>query len=535
MLKSYQIKITTMWCKVNELSEKGLKNWQISLLLGIHRQTVRKYRGMSREEFEHLLKKPYHNRTKKLGSYVDFVSGLLSVHPYLTSPQILDRLKETYGDELPYVSDKTVYNFVEAIRKSHSLPKEKEAIRQMSKLPDPAYGKEAQVDWGEKKMMTSGGHWKKVYFFVMVMSRSRQKFVHFQEIPFTALTTVYAHHLAFEFFGGVPERLVYDQDVKLIVSENLGDFILTKEMESFRKTAGFTPVFCRPSDPQSKGKVENAVGYVKNNFIKGRLFTTIDSLNVQALEWLERTGNGHVHATTRLVPALEFEKERPHLLPYNGRVERPVSQGRPYTVRRDNTISYHSCFYQLPKGSYAGDGTRVRLVESSDNEIEIYSIPDGEFIIRYTVSAVKGKYVEKSDVRMVDRRDVSDVEKNLTGRYLSDKAMSGKLGVYLDSLREERPRYYNASVRILDGLFEQLPVHIASMLLDTLIGTGTTNAYDAVEIADSLLVRNNLAPLKKAPSRYGRRGRREAPAANLEPQRNDITSYETIINEISKN
>ena len=113
--------------------------------------------------------------------------------------------------------------------------------------------------------------------------------------------------------------------------------------------------------------------------------------------------------------------------------------------------------------------------------------------------------------------------------------MSGKLGVYLDSLREERPRYYNASVRILDGLFEQLPVHIASMLLDTLIGTGTTNAYDAVEIADSLLVRNNLAPLKKAPSRYGRRGRREAPAANLEPQRNDITSYETIINEISKN
>lgn len=465
---------------------------------------------------------------------MDYVSDLLKRHPYLTSPQVQDRLKETYGDSLPYVSDKTVYNFVEAIRKSLSLPKEKESIRQMTKLPDPAYGKEAQVDWGEKMMMTSRGHWKKVYFFVMVMSRSRQKFVYFQEIPFTSHTTAYAHHLAFKFFGGVPERIVYDQDVKLIVAENLGDCILTNEMESFRKTAGFTPVFCRPSDPQSKGKVENAVGYVKNNFIKGRQFTTTDALNVQALEWLERTGNGHVHATTRLVPALEFEKEQPHLLPYNVRMEKPASQGRPYTVRRDNTISYHSCFYQLPKGSYAGDGTRVRLVENAGNEIEIYSIPEGEFIIRYTVSAVKGKHVEKPEMKMLDKRDVSDVEKNLMDRYQSDKGMSGRLGAYLDSIREERPRYYNASVRILDGLFEQLPGHIASLLLDTLIETKTTNAYNAVEIANSLLVRNNLARLKKAPSRYGRRGRREAPTANLEPQRNDITSYEAIINELSK-
>ena len=535
MLKSYQIKITTMWCKVNELTEKGLKIWQISLLLGIHRQTVRKYRGMSREEFELLVKRPYHNRTKKLGAYVEFVSGLLSRQPYLTSPQVLDRLKESYGDELPYVSDKTVYNFVEATRKVLSLPKEKESIRQMTKLPDPAYGKEAQVDWGEKMMMTAHGHWKKVYFFVMVMSRSRQKFVYFQETPFTALTTVYAHHLSFEFFGGVPERLVYDQDVKLIVAENLGDCILTCEMEAFRKTAGFTPVFCRPGDPQSKGKVENAVGYVKNNFIKGRLFTTIDSLNTQALEWLERTGNGHAHSTTRLVPALEFEKERPHLLPYSGRVEKPVSQGRAYTVRRDNTVSYHSCFYQLPKGSYAGDGTRVRLVESAGNEIEIYSIPDNEFIIRYTVSAIKGKYVGKTDTKMLDRRDASKVEKELMDRYLSDKGVNDKLGAYLKSIREERPRYYNASVRILAGLFEQLPNYMASMLLDTLIGTKTTNAYDAVEIANSLLVRNNLAPLKKAPSRYGKRGRREAPAANLSPQRSDIASYETLIDELSKN
>ena len=210
MLKSYQIKITTMWCKIKELSEKGLRIWQISMILGLHRQTVCKYRDMSLEEFEALIKRPYHNRTKKLGAYAEFVSDLLVRHPYLTSPQILDRLKETYGEDLPHVSDKTVYNFVEALRQSLSLPKEKEVVRQMTKLPEPDYGKEAQVDWGEKSMMTPKGHWKKVYFFVMVMSRSRQKFICFQETPFTAVTTVYAHHLAFEYFGGVPERIIYD-------------------------------------------------------------------------------------------------------------------------------------------------------------------------------------------------------------------------------------------------------------------------------------------------------------------------------------
>lgn len=103
--------------------------------------------------------------------------------------------------------------------------------------------------------------------------------MYFRDIPFTAATIVYAHHLAFEYFGGMPKRIIYDQDTNLIVSENLGDYILTTEMEAFKKSAGFIPEFCRPADPQSKGKVENVVGYVKKNFIKGRRITTVDYLN----------------------------------------------------------------------------------------------------------------------------------------------------------------------------------------------------------------------------------------------------------------
>lgn len=525
-----------MWRKVNELNSKGLKKWQISLLLGIHRDTVRKYLRMSESDVIDWVNRPYHNRKKKLSDYSAFVEHALSEAPYLTSPQILDRLKENFED-LPEVSDKTVYNFVEAMRMSLQLPKEKEEIRQMVKLPDPEYGKEAQVDWGEKNMMTESGRFKKVYFFVMVMSRSRKKFVYFQDIPFTSRMTAYAHHLAFEYFGGMPERILYDQDAVLIVAENLGDYRLTEEMEAFRKSAGYEAVFCRPADPQSKGKVENAVKFVKNNFIKGRMFTTIDALNEQALQWLERTGNGHRHATTRLVPSEEFEKERVHLLPYHVRMECPGPEGRVYTVRRDNTVSYHGCFYQLPAGCYRGAGSQVRLVESSPTAIDIFSVADGTPIISYTVSMIKGKHVTKPDLNHADKTDPTPAEAAISlrmGRIAGAAEVSER---YLGMIREDRPRYYSASVRLLRDLYEQMPDSMVMPLLDTLIRNNVLNAYDANDIASSMLVRSGMPPLLKNPSRYGKRGKRpqSAMSANINPQKTDISGYDRLVATLSGN
>lgn len=40
MLKLYQVKITNMWYKINELSKKGLIIGQIASILGIHTDNV---------------------------------------------------------------------------------------------------------------------------------------------------------------------------------------------------------------------------------------------------------------------------------------------------------------------------------------------------------------------------------------------------------------------------------------------------------------------------------------------------------------
>ncbi len=86
------------------------------------------------------------------------------------------------------------------------------------------------------------------------MSRSKQKFVYFSCTPFTSALAVYAHELAFAYFGGKPRRIIYDQDKVLLVRENLGDLILTRTFRAFVNEQHFQPVFCRPADPKAREK-----------------------------------------------------------------------------------------------------------------------------------------------------------------------------------------------------------------------------------------------------------------------------------------
>lgn len=135
--------------------------------------------------------------------------------------------------------------------------------RQMCRIPDCEYGEKAQVDFGEKIMRNPEGRAVKVYFFSMVFMRSRYKFIYFQNIPFTAKTTAYAHHLAFNYFGGMPQIVVYDQDKKMLFKENYGDYIMTEDFAKYVAEAGFEPIFCMLNE----NKVEEEkflVGYFAN-------------------------------------------------------------------------------------------------------------------------------------------------------------------------------------------------------------------------------------------------------------------------------
>ena len=467
-----------MWYKVKELKSKGLNKSQISLELGIYRSTVRKYLNMSEDEF-HAWLQSTRNLPKKLRAYYDYVKEILKSRPYLSASQIEDQLKEHFVD-LPKVHSKTVYNFVQTIRKTHGIKKHKShPVREYEKLPELDYGRQAQADFGQYWMQTENGGRKKVYFFVMVLSRSRQKYTYFQVAPFTTLSTIVAHEKAFEYFGGQTREIVYDQDRVLLSEENLGDIIATQEFVKYFKDRDFAPVFCRKSDPESKGKVENVVGFIKKNFLSGRVFKGEDNLNDSALGWLKRTGNGKEHAGIKKIPHQEWEIERGHLLPF-----KPYSNNlaqeeqKKYKVRKDNTISYKSNFYSLPLGTYQGSESWV-LLKQENEELKIYTTQQ-DLLTTHTISHQRGVTVHNTD----HRRDKSQSISKLKASILQKFADKEKVEFYIDQIHKDKPRYIRDNLLVIEKHLPELEQEYILKAIGFCLENNVYNSNRLIEVAN---------------------------------------------------
>ena len=120
-----------LWDKVKTLLSEKLTVAQVSRILGIDRKTVRRYRDMSQEQISVLVEKEVKRRLCKLEQYREFTIKLLKEKPMLSSPQVHDRLLENYPD-FPDVSPRTVYSFVQRIRKEEDIPIEHQTLREFA-------------------------------------------------------------------------------------------------------------------------------------------------------------------------------------------------------------------------------------------------------------------------------------------------------------------------------------------------------------------------------------------------------------------
>ncbi|MCF0195454.1 MAG: IS21 family transposase [Bacteroidaceae bacterium] len=493
------------------------------MVLGVNRSTVHRYQAMSEQDFNELLHRESIRHCCKLDGYRDFIVNELHDAPFLSSPQILDHLKEHFED-FPEVSEKTVYNYVMRIREEEDIPKQGVPSRQTRKLPELEYGEQAQVDWGEQWMTDGTGNRVKVWFFCMIMSRSRMRFVCLRNTPFTSKSTVYAHHLAFLFFGGTPRQVLYDQDRKMLVRENFGDYLQTEEFARYVAEAGYESVYAMAADPQTKGKVENLVKYVKINFLRGRSYPGIDALNEQCIGWLARTANAKVHATTKLIPAEEFELERKHLRPYTVTMDEPDMEAKPYTVRSDNTILYRSNTYSLPLGTYTGKGAKVLVLRNEDaDELGIYNL-ELELITTHRISPLKGKHISKEGHVMSQSRDVLEAE-NLLREHLSAWDDQSLLSRFLSALKTDRPRYYRKSVMKMSSILTDYDTLTARALLEIYAEHKVYNANRMEEIAKDMC--NRMENTGRKTIVVPLSVKRE----DITPEKRSIEAYRLIIGE----
>ena len=78
------------------------------------------------------------------------------------------------------------------------------------------------------------------------------------------------HRRAFEWFDGVPERVIIDNAKCAIVKACAHDPLVQRAYAECAEGYGFKIDACPPQDPQKKGIVESGVKYVKGNFLPTR-------------------------------------------------------------------------------------------------------------------------------------------------------------------------------------------------------------------------------------------------------------------------
>ncbi len=418
--------------RIQEMKAAGYCACQAALRLGYTEYGVYKVWGMSEAEF--LAVKSL--RCEALEKYREFVVEELKKCPLLTSSQILDRIKEAFGEEIT-VSMASFYRFMRIVRKKEGFVQNNQT-RQFKRIATTLPGEEGQVDLGQMKMEDINGNTSKVYFFCLVLSFSRMKYVYFSAIPFDSARFCYAHDKAFRYLGGRPRQLMYDQDRVQVVAENAGDIVFTDEFEKFRRKANFDIYLCKPSDPDTKGKVENVVRYIKTNFLAHRIYNGIDTLNAEALKWLDRTGNGTPHQTTYKTPRQLFEEEGRYLTDYEPQ-QIDLVKKRIVTVSDTNNILYKRNRYSIPKGKYK-QGERLLL--SQDDEIITITDPTTNDVVAvHNISEKIGQVVTKKE----EAKPMPKIYREMLNAYKDVKYAEN----FIRRVAEANPRYIREQMYML--------------------------------------------------------------------------------------
>jgi len=515
-----------MYHEIHRLRRLGFSIARIARYFVINPRTVNRYLKMSEDDFERCLIN-LSERKKILDSYETFVKERLSEFPDTSAAQIHDWLKEHHRD-CPEVSPRTVYNYVAFIRQKYNIPYQP-IIRDFFPVEELPFGKQSQVDFGEYNMRLPNGKRKKVYFFAMVLSRSRMKFTWFSDKPFTSATVVTAHEKAFSFFGGIPAVVVYDQDRTMLVDENLGDIILTSAFKQYTKTRNFELHFCRKSDPQSKGKVENVIQYVKKNFLYNRAYHDIETLNEQAIAWLNRTANYLPHNYTKKSPQKEFLTEKPELTPFVPLITKNDIKMKEYHVRKTNVIAYKGNFYSLPMGTYKGSNTRVLVQhepvsrQGRQDVICIFDLHKNK-ICSHVVSFNKGKTIINTHHRRDNSQKLQDMIDSVAS-YFTHKDLAKN---YLLEIKQKWPRYTRDHLQVIQKALSQTDIYTADKTLNFCRENEILNGS---EFEQALFVLMDEKPVKtKLGKQIKLLGKHNRESLNQIPQTSNIEDYENIIN-----
>ena len=286
----------------------GRSQVQISEALGIDRKTIRKYvapalaEGLqpSPGEFDEELWRARIGRWfpelmdptvrslswPRIGAHHQWIAEQLGVP--VTVATIAQRLRDDHGVD---VSESTVRRYITAIFAEKHLEGRVTVPRG---AVEP--GSEAQIDYGKLGMWRDPGSGRRiaVWVFAMILSCSRALFV--QPVLRMDQTSWNASHVAaFEFFGGVPARLVCDNLRTGVERSDLYDPLINLAYGELAAYYGTLIDPARARKPKDKPRVERPMPYIRDSFFAGREFTSLAQMQAEAIRWSTEVYGVHKH------------------------------------------------------------------------------------------------------------------------------------------------------------------------------------------------------------------------------------------------
>ncbi len=353
--------------------------------LGLGRRTIRKYKRWAQAqgllsgplpelaEIEARLQAtqppPAPQTTSSVAPYQAIVEDLRQRGVEIQA--IYQRLRDEHGYPGSYPS---VWRFVRALE-----PQTPAATVRVEVQP----GEEAQVDFGYAGRMydPAQGKVRKAWAFVMTLSWSRHQFVAFV-CDQSLVTWLELHRQAFEFFQGVPQRIVLDNLKAAIIKASVDDPQVQRAYRECAEHYGFLIRPCRPATPQHKGKVESGVHYVKRNFLAGRDYTSaqpnLRQANQEVLTWVRETAGQRRHGTTKQIPLERFTQvEQVALRPLPSLPFESV-MWKEAKLHRDCYIAFEGAYYSAPHRLIG----QTLWVRGTAKSVEIYA--DFERLVIHT-------------------------------------------------------------------------------------------------------------------------------------------------------
>ena len=301
--------------------------------------------------------------------------------------------QDLVGEHNAAVSYYSVRRFARRLGATRPLP-----FRRLECAP----GEEAQVDFGAgAPVVTAEGRRRRTKVFRIVLSCSRKAYA---EAVYRETTEEFIRCLenALRHFGGCPRTLVLDNLRAAVKHPDWYDPELNPKFASFCEHYGIVALPTKPRMPRHKGKVENSIGYVQSNALKGQVFDSLQQENEHLRHWEQTVADTRIHGTTRQqVKRLFEELEKPALMPLPA--ERfPFFHEQQRKVSRDGHVEVAKSYYAVPP-EYLGhvvwarwDGRIVRIHDRHRRLIAIhprqepgkFSTPP-EYLHPHKISAVE--------------------------------------------------------------------------------------------------------------------------------------------------